>query len=82
MKKNSSKLYYQNKLSKFQSGIKKTWTIYKRSSWEDQSKRKQFFKKSKDRRYKNYRKIIIAKNPNDFCVNISLKLVFIPNKSL
>ena len=65
IKKNSKKLYYQDKLSKFQTDVKRTWTTnldyYERNSWEDQSTRKQFSKKSNDRRYKNYRKIINSK---------------------
>ena len=34
---------------------------YKGKSWEDQIKRKQFSKKSNDRQYRNYRKIINSK---------------------
>lgn len=47
MRKTLKKLYYQDKLSKFKTDIKKT-DYYDRNNWEDQSKRKQFSKKSND----------------------------------
>ena len=75
IKKNSKKLFYQDKLKNFQTNITKNMEYNDRNSLEDLSERNQFSKKSNGSGIT--KKSLIAKHFNDFFVNIGPKHAFV-----